>query len=231
MKKIAAWFKNYWYFYKWPIIIAVFFLIAFAVMIPQVIGNIDYDIYVLYAGPYIFQMGEKDQMEDIFRQLMPRDYNGDGKKQVLVADMTIMTEEQLQRAMEEFSKDGKIPLVLNQYSGFHMDKPFSQEIFAGESVICLLDPSRYEQVKSRSGFLPLTEALGYKPDAAIDEYGIYLKDTEVGGYFPLFGQFPDDTILCIRRLSTASVFIGVKKAEVKYQYHLDFFKRLIEFKP
>lgn len=228
MKKIINWFKNYWYYYKWRTIIIGFFVLAAAVMLPQVINKVDYDINIIYAGPYIFQVGEKEEAEDIFRGLMPRDYNGDGKKTVLLANMTIMTSEQMQKALEEAQKAG-ITLVLNQYSSIQMDKAFSQEIFAGESVICMLDPSKYEQVRKQDGFLPLVEALGYKPDIAFDDYGMYLKDTAIGQYFELFAKFPEDTILCIRRVSTASVFTGVKKAQEKYAYHLDFFKRLVEF--
>jgi hypothetical protein len=228
MKKITNWFKNYWYYYKWRTIIIGFFVLAAAVMLPQVINKVDYDINIIYAGPYIFQVGEKEEAEEIFRGLMPRDYNGDGQKTVLLANMTIMTSEQMQKAVEEAQKAG-ITLVLNQYSSIQMDKAFSQEIFAGESVICMLDPSKYEQVRKQDGFLPLVEALGYKPDIAFDDYGMYLKDTAIGQYFELFGKFPEDTIFCIRRVSTASVFTGVKKAQEKYAYHLDFFKRLVEF--
>ena len=161
---------------------------------------------------------------------MPRDYNGDGEKTVIVANLTVMTDEQLKQAMEAASRKTGPAIVLSQYSGAQMDRAFSQEIFAGESVICLLDPSKYEMVKKQDGFLPLAEALGYKPDIAFDDYGMYLKDTEIGQYFELFSRFPEDTILCIRRLSTASVFTGIKKAEQSYEYHLDYFKRLVEFK-
>lgn len=230
MNKIINWFKNYWYYYKWPIIIVGFFVVAAAIMIPQVLNNTDYDIHIIYAGPYIFQLGEKEQAEEIFRSLMTRDYNGDGEKNVILANLTIMTDEQLKQAMEEASKRTGPTIILNQYSSAQMERAFSQEIFAGESVICLLDPSKYEQVKKQDGFLPLAEALGYKTDLAFDDYGMYLKDTAVGQYFELFQKFPEDTILCIRRVSTASVFTGVKKAKESYEYHLDYFKRLVEFK-
>ena len=228
MKKILDWFKNYWYYYKWRVIVVGFFVVSLAVMVPQIFNNTDYDINIIYAGPYIFQIGEKEEAEEIFRNLMPRDYNSDGEKTALLANMTIMTNEQLKTALEEANKNG-ITLILNQYSSAQMDKSFSQEIFAGESVICLLDPSKYEQVLKQSGFLPLKEALGYKPEAAFDDYGIYFKDTAVCQYFELFKKFPEDTVLCIRRMSTASVLTGIKKAQKKYEYSLDFFKRLVEF--
>ncbi|MGI6203023.1 MAG: hypothetical protein ACOYID_06440 [Eubacteriales bacterium] len=229
MKKIINWFKNYWYYYKWRTLIIGFFVICAIVMVPQVITKVDYDIHILYAGPYIFQLGEKEQAEEIFRGLMERDYNGDGQKTVILANMTIMTDEQLKEAMEAAYKRTGPTVILNQYSIAQMDRAFSQEIFAGESVICLLDPSKYEQVKTQNGFLPLVEALGYKPEIAFDDYGMYLKDTEVGQYFELFRKMPEDTILCIRRLSTASIFTGAKKAQQSYEYHLDYFKRLVEF--
>lgn len=93
MKKIINWFKNYWYYYKWRTLIIGFFVICAIVMVPQVITKVDYDIHILYAGPYIFQLGEKEQAEEIFRGLMERDYNGDGQKTVILANMTIMTDE------------------------------------------------------------------------------------------------------------------------------------------
>ncbi len=230
MKKLLSWFGNYWYYYKWRVIFAAFFIVAVGIMISQMVGKVEYDVNILYAGPHIYQLGEKEKTEEIFRGLMPKDYNGDGKKTVLLANMTIMTNEQIKEALEKVQKDGAT-VMLNQYSSAQMDKAFTHEIFAGESVICLLDPLKYEQVKEKSGFLPLSEAIGYKPDNAIDDYGIKFSDTAVGVYFDLFKELPEDTILCVRHMSTASVFTGAKKVKEKYAYSLDFFKHLVEFKP
>ena len=227
-KKVFKWLDNYWYHYKWVTVITLFFIIMGIILISQMINREESDINILYTGPHIFEVGEKNSVESAFCQIMPNDFNGDGKKLTQVADMTAYTDEQMLEAMEQAEKEGKT-LIISNYAFEMVKSRFSQEVFAGESVICLLDRVWYDMVLENDGFVPLSEVLGYKPEYAFDDYGVFLKDTEFGQYFTALDALPDDTILCMRRISSASVFTGVKNVEKKYEYHRQMFIAIFSF--
>ena len=48
-KKALKWLDNFWYHYKWPTIIAAFFIAVFAICIAQAVTRSEYDMYVRYA--------------------------------------------------------------------------------------------------------------------------------------------------------------------------------------
>ena len=220
--------SNFWYYHKWKIIIGAFFLFVAILCITQMAGREDYDMRVLYAGPHIFTGEEVKAVEESFSQLLSKDYNGDGLKNCELRDMTIMTDAQLSAAIENAGSAASM-VMYNNFSAANMESSFSQEIFAGENVICLLDPAWYAKVKESDGFVPLAEVIGKKPEKALDDCSVLLKDTDFAAFFPAFDVFPEDTVLCMRRVSTASVFTGVKKAGERYENHKEILKKLFAF--
>lgn len=225
----AAKLDNFWYYYKWHTIIGIFVLILAVVLITQLTGRESYDMQVLYAGPHIFKTGEKESIESAFSQLLKRDYNGDGKKNCDLMNITIMTDSQLKEAME--SADNVQSMVLyNTYSEDNVRSSLTQEVAAGEHVICLFDPVWYQMVADLDGFVPLSDVLGYVPEGAADPYSIRLCDTDFAQYFDAFSVLPEDTILCMRRIASTIVFTGVKKAEARYEDHRDILKAVFSFR-
>ena len=87
----------------------------------------------------------------------------------------------------------------------------------------------YEKVKHAGGLMPLSEALSEAPDGALDEYGLRFADTKFARYFSAMDVFPADSVLCIRRVSTMSVFKGQKKTERIHARHLDLFRNIVNF--
>ena len=77
--------------------------------------------------------------------------------------------------------------------------------------------------------MPLEEVLGYVPEEAIDEYGIRFRDTAFSEFFTATHVFPEDSILCIRRVSVMSAFKGQKKTERAHAYHTELFRSVVEF--
>ena len=55
------------------------------------------------------------------------------------------------------------------------------------------------------------------------------SETKLCKFYDAAKIFPDDAVIALRRLSTMSVFTGKKKAEKKYEYNLDFFKKMLTF--
>ena len=199
--KFFKWIDNYWYHYKWRTLIGAFFALIIIIASVQFFTKADVDIYILYTGPHVFAVDEIHEVENAFEQVMSGDRNRDGKKTASLQDITLMTEDQIREAKREADEMG-INLTVNTVEMRNTQRQFNTQIFAGEAVICLLDPYWYAQVRDSGGFMKLECVLGEKPSAALDDYGIRLFDTDFGKFFTAFAKFPEDTVLCIRVVST-----------------------------
>ena len=226
--KFYKWFDNFWYHNKWKVIIISFLVLTFTVCIAQLFGRESVDLYVLYAGPYKFGQTDTQSLESAFSYITD-DRDNDGKTNVVLIDFYLMSDEQIQGAVSAAQSEGKGPVSVN-YEMFASNRnAFDQQILAGDAVICLLDPWLYEDVKAAGGFLPLADALGYTPEGAVDEYSIRIGDTPLGSYFSVLRGLNDDTLLCVRRMSSFSFLKGQTRTEKYYNDCLDTFEKIFTF--
>ena len=227
MGKVIKWLDNYWYHYKWHTIIAAFFGIFLIFATGQMLKKDKYDVNLLYAGPAVISASYHDAIKYSVAQVMD-DYNGDGKKSVSLYDMTILSPEQLEEARKEAETDGGL-----MYSGnttLLTMQQFNSEMVAGDSVICLLDPYMYKDVYSIGGFRKLEEVLGYTPESAIDDCGVRLSDTDFGKFFTGINWLPEDTVMCVKVISSAKNMKGGSKEEKRYEQNLELFRAIMDFK-
>lgn len=213
--KVKYWFQNYWYYYKWPVILISFFVGVLLFCFLQAETRERADAYILYTGPHFFEMGEKASLESAFSQNMRDDYDGDGKKTIAIVDMPAFSDEEIKEAVGT-PEDMSLMLKYAPYTYDRVMENFSQQAFAGETVICLLDPHWFGVLKENKGLVPLEEILGYKPDGMVDEYGVTFSTLAFSQFFEAAGKLPEDTVICFRRLSTASAFTGREAAEKNY---------------
>ena len=229
MDRVKRWIDNIWYHYKFIIIAIIFIAVFLGIMISQMTNKEKIDINVMYAGPdYI--TSELTGIRTAFIQTMSRDYNGDGAKGIQITDITVLTDDQLAERTRTANMQGE-KFLYNPLDIQEAKKKFELEIFSGESVICLLDKYWFDYVSEASGLLPLSEALGYKPANAINEYGTYLKDTDFGKFYTVFDNLSDETVLCIRRMTTTTIFKSAKDEETRYEHHKEMLKDIFEFQP
>lgn len=223
--KAGRWIDNFWYHYKWEVIIFACIIVILAVLIPQFITRESYDVSVMYTGPVFLDADQNAAIESSFRQISK---NESGEKSTIqLIDMPAFTSKQAKELVDA----GKYSFsMLSPHTENNMSNSFQTQIFAGEASICLLDSYWYEIVKNAGGFVPLSEILGYTPENMIDEYSIYLKDTDFGKYFSALDVLPEDTILCMRLMTTASAFLGKNKTEASYEASKQLFKNIFEFK-
>jgi len=226
MNRVAKWLDNYWYHYKWHTIVTIFVVLVMTVVIGQYVTRDEVDVYMMYAGPAALGSGVVD-VEYAFEQFMD-DYTGDGHVNAQLFELTMLSDEQIAEEKKKASADRDF-LVIDANAMKDQRTRFSTEIMAGESVICLLDPAWFAQVKDVGGLAKLSDAVGEKPAAAFDDYGIYLKDTDFGKYFSVFQNLPDDTVLCVRGMTLASTFKGQSEEESRYQYHYGVVKSVLSF--
>ena len=231
----TGFFENFWYHYKGLVIAAAFVVLIVAVGVFQMAAKSSPDIYVMYSGPSYFD--NTSALMSAFTSVMPDDYNGDGEKSVSVLQTVTYTKEQIALLEEEADR---LAAEAEDGAGFEFRfdytfnaqeyERFQNEIMVGESVICLIDPALYSEVKGEDLLLTVEEVLGYTPSYAHDEFAIKFKETEFAKYYNIFDSLPDDTLLIIRRV-TAMTNIKGKAALKRHEDHVDFYKAMIEFVP
>lgn len=228
MKK---WLENYWYHYKWHTLIVAFFVVMLTVMGVQMCSREDNDIYIIYAGPTILSDAKRLEVADAFQQIMPKDYDGDGKKSVDFMDLILMDHDQLKQAY----KDGANQYFLNETTVEQAKETLSVQAMAGDYVIFLIDKAWYSDLHNAMAFVPFTELeeLGFTLSAnarKYDDCSYYLNSLDFAKFFNCFDGFPDDTLVCVRRMTTAASIKGQKKTKAAYDRHMDYYQALISFK-
>lgn len=223
--KFLRWLDNYWYHYKWHTIIGAFAVIVLAIMISQFATQEEYDLTLLYAGPYEFGSEEIDGVMAAAGTVLPSDVNGDGERTTELVMLGIMSAEQMTAYKEEHPN-----AVINTYLISQELQKFDNLTLAGEYSVMLLDPYLYARIREADGFMPLSEVFGELPECAADEYSVRLCDTGMGAAFEVFGGLPEDTLVCLRRKSTLTAFMSQKSAESRYEAYTEFFKAIVNYK-
>lgn len=227
--KISNWFKNYWYYYKWGVIIVGSIIAILAICLVQCATKEKYDVKIMYTGPHFFAVNEKDSLANAFEQIMD-DYNGDGKTVADIMDLSAFTDEQIREAVGENPKEE----LLIKYAPYTVDRvrqTFTSAI-SGDGYVCLIDKYWFDTLRNNNALVKLSDVLGYTPENAIDEYSVYLRDLKIYGFFTdTFGKLPDDTIVCFRVMPTTSSIIGRKEAKKMYGYAMKLFRAMVEFDP
>ena len=226
--KIRYWFKNYWYYYKWPVIIIGFFVAVIVFCVVQSGDREEYDATILYTGPYIFEPGQKDTLAMSMSQIMSGDYNEDGEKNIGIIEMPAFTDEQINELVGE---TGEIADYVRYapYTIEEVETQFAQQVFAGQAVLCLVDEYWYNLLREGDGLLPLEEALGYRPEGLRDAYSVDFHSLPFASFFEVAGRLPEGTILCFRKMSTASGFTGKAAAEKNYENSKQLLRDLFAF--
>lgn len=227
LDKGSRW-ENFWYHYKWHTIFIIFISVFLIIGVGQLLSRETPDVYFMYAGPEYINSEKNLAIRNAVKQVMSEDFNGDGEKGVLFTDITFMNEAQIKAAYAEAQAEG-VDIALDMQANATALNRFNAEAFSGESVIYMLDPDLFDEVKRAGGFLALEEVLGYVPDSAVDEYGIRLCELPFGQYFSGINQLPEDTILCIRRVTTMAFLKGQKKTEKIHSYHVIMFRDIVNF--
>lgn len=234
--KAAKWFDNFWYHHKWAVIIIGFIVITLLVCSLQMCTRVESDVYILYAGPYKFGQTDSMSFESAFAGIT-EDRTGDGRALAELVDLYILSDEQITGELDALGEEAE-NMVVNYEQFASNREAFDNHIIAGDTVICLLDPHLYSSVyvmgddgEKISGFMKLSDVLGYTPENAYDEYSIRIGDTPLGQYFSVLKGMDRDTLLCIREMSSFSYLLGKKSTREYHAYCTEIFKNIFEFVP
>lgn len=217
-----AWFDNFWYHYKAQTLIAAVAIVTVLICALQFVTNTKYDYYLLYAGPEILAVQDLTYIQRAVASVGV-DQNSDGEVNIALKDIVMLSPEERAAAVKE--KDAEFN---NEFIQTEM-QDFYQQIMAGDAAIMLLSPYMYEQACESGLFMPISEIFTEIPDSVYDETGILLSETEFGQSFNGIDDLPEDTILCIRRITSFQNMQNSKKAEKKFAANLELFKNIVNY--
>ena len=201
---------NFWYHYKWHTLVSVVVVILFTMLILQTCSRAGYDVHVLYAGSHRFARtspdGDLPPYNAVVRTLgkFTKDYDGDGTKSVDLRDLYVMTSEEISDLLAE-NPEAEInqSLIIED-----SDTLASSLIYSEYFLIFISDDlfRGYEAKYESALFEPIKQytdiASGIEYEYASD-YGIYLRSLPFYEE-PEICKLPDDTVVCVRKLSEVS---------------------------
>ena len=213
---------NFWYHYKWPVIGLVVGLIIFAVCIAQSCSREEDDLVLLYAGPKLLSAQEQAQIEEVMTGVMPSDFDKDGQKRLGVATYNVYSQAQIEEILAA-SSDATFDTARNTEDV----KQYQSYIKTGESMIYLLDPWLYEQLRDDANrpLQKLSDVLVEMPQGALDDgYGVRLGDTALYERYAVLQALPADTVICLSR----PYAIGKTSTESYYVREKDTFAAIVD---
>ena len=213
--KFWHWFDNFWYHYKWRVIIAAIGIVAVLFLTLSTCRRKEPDYYFYYVGPGEFS---GDQQRAIVTKLGEASGEDGQTANVTISFLFIMTNDQIAAFREEHQDDG---LTVNGGQIMQNRDLLSDEIMTGNAIIFFMDPEVLAETQESSGaFLEIRQfAPAGTPDEAFSgEYGIKLSYT-VFAADPAFAAFPEDTVIAIRNgISALTLFQRDKALENRARY-------------
>jgi hypothetical protein len=218
--KVKLSLSDIWFYYKWHILIVLFFVVFISIMVVQMVTRDKFDVRVLYAGPVILSEETKTAVTDAIGQNISSDFNGDGEINSELFDLIIMNENELLSAYEKGISD----YFLNPSVVKDNKETLSLNAMAGEYMIFLIDADYYAPLAENSSFETL-DSMGVSAGKRYDEYALYLKSLDFAKFYTAFDVFPDDTLICVKRVSVNSK----RKVIKSHESHKAFFKSITDF--
>ena len=209
--------ENFWYHYKWHSLVALFLVFVITISSVQMCSKTNYDIYILYAGNHEIKhttsKGSNPYLDMVASlKKVGEDFDEDGNVNVNLLNLYVLSEEEMQEALEGTESGAEI----NQSLVMEDTETLATTLLYGEHYICLLSERIFLENEAKYDgllFAPIAEytVAGEEYEYA-SERGIYLRSLDLYE-LPELSNLPDDTVVCIRQLSEVSSFFGKRDNE------------------
>lgn len=225
--RLIGWLDNFWYHYKWPVIIATFFLTVVIICTVQMLSREKYDTSVVYAGTYRMNSEERVDVERLLDSLCPEDYDGDGKKNVQYIEYQVYSESDILAEKESVEAAGGQYQLNTQYNQSEYNG-FNTYVMTGECSVYMVSPYLYGILREGGRLRALSSVYGEDIPIGADGYGygIRLGDTGFYKYNPAVQMLPEDTVICL----LAPTVVGESSKEAKYARSVAIFRAITEFR-
>lgn len=228
--RFLRWLDNFWYHYKWPVIVVAFFVFVGAVCFTQCAQRETGDVTLVYAGGCTLTAEQHEQIVDVFDAVAPKKEESGEKLATLLTQYSIYTEEEMKNACTD--EDGTYSpsafASFKQVTQSHLDN-FRTYIQTGESGIWLVSEYVYDIQNIDTIAKPLNELFETVPEAAYDAYAIRLADTEIYQYYDALKVLPEDTLIVMSQQFQPLTMSQSSKDDV-YKTFLDTYYAIVNFK-
>lgn len=215
--------ENFWYHYKWHSIISAFLVVVLIICSFQMCTRTTYDVNILYAGAY--KLDKTSSSGDISPYLgtvsslkrVSRDFDENGSVDVNLLDLFVMTNEEISEFYQNEDNAGK---EINEIQIRDNTETLETTLLMSNYYVCFLSESlflKYEELHDGAIFADLSPyAKTGKEYEYASERGIYIRSLDFYG-MPYISSLPDDTVVCIRRLSDVSGLFGGGEATESFR--------------
>ena len=230
---VLRWLDNFWYHYKWTVIVVTFFVAVAVVGIVQMISRPSYDTSICLASTYRMNKEERAEFEKLITRICPEDFNGDGEKLLNIVEYQIYSQAEFDSEAERYeamtNEDGEgDQFQINRKFNVDEYDNFNRFTMTGETSVYILSPYLYGILKGSDRLMPLSEVFsdGKLPEGALgDGYGVALKDTDFYQYNAAAQIYPENAVICLHRPTVA----GRASKEDTYAEDMAFFMAIVEY--
>lgn len=180
--------QNFWYHNKWTVIVVTFFVVVIAVCTLQMLCKDKYDVSIVYGGTVRMEADERAAFAGALQNVLPEDFDNDGKKAVGLIEYQIFSEEEIYTEIETVidgelvtQKKEQVALSWNTEQFSSMQSAVSK---TGEYSLCFASPYVYEKLLK-----------GY----VVEGKAVRLGDTDFYLYNEAVQVLPADTMVCLLR--------------------------------
>ncbi len=226
--KLLRKLDNFWYHYKWTVIVVAFFVSVGVVCLVQFFTRPEYDTSIVMTTSYRMNSAEYSEFEKLIQTLLPSDFNGDGEKRVNVIVYQYYSPAEIEAEEEAAAERETDSFVYNsQYNNSELSA-FTNLTMTGEVSVCIVSPDVYARLLEKDRLLPLSTlyADDAMPDGVrADGKGIDLRFTDFYRANACVSVLPDTSILCLLRPTVS----GNSSQDENYEMEKSFFCAIAEF--
>ena len=197
--RFLKWLDNFWYHYKWTVIVVGFFLIVAVIGFVQCASNQQSDLIVTYTGDHAMSNEEHSRLVKVLESLTPEKKDGAGRQSVKINTYLIYDPE---KSKESFLDENGELYLMGYNSAMAESKKslqaFDSYVGTGDSAIYLISAYAYSLRPDLGTMMrPLSTLCGDAiPESAQDGYAIRLSETAFYQYYQsVLGFIPADTLL------------------------------------
>lgn len=232
--RFLSWLDNFWYHYKWHVIIGGFFAAVLLLGLFQFLDRPKYDVNFVVAGTYRMDSEQVEDYNKVLNQMLPEDFDGNGEKNVNIMAFQVYSDAELKEeisraeaAAEAESEHFALDPQFSKYINDEMNN-FTQYTMTGDCSAYLLTPHLYKSLVNENRLLPIAElyeGVELPEGVTEDGFGVYISQTHLYQYHPAMQVMPDDMILCFLR----PLVWGSSSKEQNYANEKEFFTSLIDY--
>ncbi len=224
MEKFKKWLDNYWYHNKWPTLIVLLFVVIFAVGFGQIVGEkMNYDVYTLYAGATYLPKEAHDGIKTTLGEISVKAAGEDaeGEKDINLQMLIYLTEEDIKQQMEAAEAAGQ-EYTFNYLENTNVYNTFMKQLVSGENVIMFLSPYLYDTADKNGALYSMKDVLGRTVPGMTDSMsGVKLSESGLTEKYPSLKLLPEDTVICLRKVTHAMKVVGKSESMKSHQFQLD----------